>query len=259
MAARVCLVHYHEVGLKGKNRAHFEHILMDNIKAALAAFSVNAVSRISGYILVTFNEHQADEAARVIRTVPGVARVSLAYHTNRDPQEYCAAAVKALREFGSFDSFKVHAKRSNTDYELTSIDINRQVGEVLCEAFPDKKVQMHDPDAMVHVLVVQGSVYVYARSERGVGGLPVGSAGKVVTLLSSGIDSPVATWMLARRGWFACRYISPVVRRRPIRVSIWCRISSVRLSRVSRSAACTWCRLATASVRFRSPVPATCA
>ena len=70
MAARVCLVHYHEVGLKGKNRAHFEHILMDNIKAALAAFSVNAVSRISGYILVTFNEHQADEAARVIRTVP---------------------------------------------------------------------------------------------------------------------------------------------------------------------------------------------
>ena len=176
MAARVCLVHYHEVGLKGKNRAHFEHILMDNIKAALAAFSVNAVSRISGYILVTFNEHQADEAARVIRTVPGVARVSLAYHTNRDPQEYCAAAVKALREFGSFDSFKVHAKRSNTDYELTSIDINRQVGEVLCEAFPDKKVQMHDPDAMVHVLVVQGSVYVYARSERGVGGLPVGSA-----------------------------------------------------------------------------------
>ena len=175
MAARVCLVHYHEVGLKGKNRAHFEHILMDNIKAALAAFSVNAVSRISGYILVTFNEHQADEAARVIRTVPGVARVSLAYHTNRDPQEYCAAAVKALREFGPFDSFKVHAKRSNTDYELTSIDINRQVGEVLCEAFPDKKVQMHDPDAMVHVLVVQGSVYVYARSERGVGGLPVGS------------------------------------------------------------------------------------
>ena len=200
MAARVCLVHYHEVGLKGKNRAHFEHILMDNIKAALAAFSVNAVSRISGYILVTFNEHQADEAARVIRTVPGVARVSLAYHTNRDPQEYCAAAVKALREFGPFESFKVHAKRSNTDYELTSIDINRQVGEILCEAFPDKKVQMHDPDAMVHVLVVQGSVYVYARSERGVGGLPVGSAGKVVTLLSSGIDSPVATWMLARRG-----------------------------------------------------------
>ena len=200
MASRVCLVHYHEVGLKGKNRAYFEHILMDNIKAALAAFSVKAVSRISGYILVTFNEHDAEAASHVIRTVPGVARVSLAYHTNRDPEEYCAAAVKALHEVDRFETFKVHAKRSNTDYPMTSIDINRQVGEVLCDAFPDKKVKMHDPDAMVNVLVVQGSVYVYARSERGVGGLPVGTAGKVVTLLSSGIDSPVATWMLARRG-----------------------------------------------------------
>ena len=194
-------MHYHEVGLKGKNRSFFEHVLMDNIKAALAAFSVATVTRISGYILVTFSKSgEADEAAPVILRVPGVARVSLAYHTNRDAAEYCRAAVYALREFGDFETFKVHAKRSNTDYELTSIELNRQVGEVLCEEFPDKKVKMHDPDATVYVLVVQGSVYVYARTERGVGGLPVGSAGKVVTLLSSGIDSPVATWMLARRG-----------------------------------------------------------
>ena len=68
---------------------------------------------------------------------------------------------------------------------------------MLCEAVAEKKVQMHSPDAMVHVLVFQGSVYVYARSERGVGGLPVGSAGKVPTLLSRSIDSLVATWMIA--------------------------------------------------------------
>ncbi|MDM8301188.1 tRNA uracil 4-sulfurtransferase ThiI [Collinsella tanakaei] len=201
MGSRVCLVHYHEIGLKGKNRARFEHILMDNLKAALAAFSVATIVRISGHILVTFSvSGQAEEAYPLIARVPGVARVSLAFHTNREPHEYCAAAVRALAEVGEFASFKVAAKRSNTDYELTSIDLNRQVGEVLCEAYPDKKVQMHDPDATVHVLVVQGSVYVYARSERGVGGLPQGSAGKVMTLLSSGIDSPVATWMLARRG-----------------------------------------------------------
>ncbi|MDM8299769.1 tRNA uracil 4-sulfurtransferase ThiI [Collinsella tanakaei] len=201
MGSRVCLVHYHEIGLKGKNRAHFERILMDNLKAALAAFSVATIVRISGHILVTFSvAGQAEEAYRLIARVPGVARVSLAFHTNRDPHEYCAAAVQALAEVGEFTSFKVAARRSNTDYELTSLDLNRQVGEVLCEAYPDKKVQMHDPDATVHVLVVQGSAYVYARGERGVGGLPQGSAGKVMTLLSSGIDSPVATWMLARRG-----------------------------------------------------------
>lgn len=201
MASRVCLVHYHEIGLKGNNRARFERILMDNIKAALAAFSVATITRISGHILVTFSvSGEAERAFPLIAIVPGVARVSLAFHTNREPGEYCAAAIKALEEFGEFNSFKVVARRSNTDYELTSMDLNKQVGEVLCNAFPDKKVLMKGCDAQVHVLVVQGSVYVYARSERGVGGLPQGSAGKVVTLLSSGIDSPVATWLLARRG-----------------------------------------------------------
>lgn len=201
MASRVCLVHYHEIGLKGNNRARFERILMDNIKAALAAFSVATITRISGHILVTFSvSGEAERAFPLIAKVPGVARVSLAFHTNREPGEYCAAAIKALEEFGEFNSFKVVARRSNTDYELTSMDLNKQVGEVLCNAFPDKKVLMKGCDAQVHVLVVQGSVYVYARSERGVGGLPQGSAGKVVTLQSSGIDSPVATWLLARRG-----------------------------------------------------------
>lgn len=201
MASRVCLVHYHEIGLKGNNRARFERILMDNIKAALAAFSVATITRISGHILVTFSvSGEAERAFPLIAKVPGVARVSLAFHTNREPGEYCAAAIKALEEFGEFNSFKVVARRSNTDYELTSMDLNKQVGEVLCNAFPDKKVLMKGCDAQVHVLVVQCSVYVYARSERGVGGLPQGSAGKVVTLLSSGIDSPVATWLLARRG-----------------------------------------------------------
>ncbi len=201
MASRVCLVHYHEIGLKGKNRSRFEHVLMDSLKAALAAFSVATITRISGHILVTFSERgEAEAAMPLIAKVPGVARCSLAFHTNREPAEYCKAAIEALREFGSFETFKAASRRSNTDYELTSMDLNQQVGEALCLAFPDKKVKMKDPDATVHVLVVQGSVYVYAKSIRGVGGLPQGSADKVVTLLSSGIDSPVATWLLARRG-----------------------------------------------------------
>lgn len=201
MASRVCLVHYHEIGLKGKNRARFERILMDSCKAALAAFSVSCITRISGHILITFSaKGEAERAMPLIAQVPGVARCSLAFHTNREPAEYCRAAIDALAEFGPFETFKVAARRSNTDYELTSMDLNRQVGEALCLAYPEKKVQMREPDATVHVLVVQGSVYVYAKSVRGVGGLPQGSAGKVVTLLSSGIDSPVATWQLARRG-----------------------------------------------------------
>ncbi len=201
MTNRVCLVHYHEIGLKGKNRSTFENQLVRNLRCALRSFPVKGIKRISGHLLVTVEDGFASqELAHAISRVPGVARVSLAYLCGLDQDEYCAAAVKALGEAGEFTTFKVHARRSSTDYELHTLDINRLVGGVLCQEFPDKKVAMHGPDVTVIVMVVNASVYVYADTGRGVGGLPVGTAGKVVTLLSSGFDSPVATWMVGRRG-----------------------------------------------------------
>ena len=202
MTSRVCLVHYHEIGLKGKNRATFERQLITNLKRALKGRSAH-VERLSGYVRVEFPDGVVPaDAADLIARVPGVARVSVAYRCAREAEEYNAAAVESLGSCGSFETFKVHARRSNTDFPIHSIDLNRQVGAVLCEAFPDKRVQMHHPDVQVNVHVVQGDVYVYAdaASMRGAGGLPVGTAGKVVTLLSSGFDSPVATWMVGRRG-----------------------------------------------------------
>lgn len=200
MNERVCLVHYHEIGLKGKNRSIFENQLVTNLKCALRDTPLKCVKRICGYILVTFEGGATRDYQDLIGKVPGVARVSLAHECPRDLAEYSQAAIVSLGEAGSFSTFKVHAHKSSTDYPVHTLDINRQVGAALCEAFPDKKVDVHNPDVTVHVNVVQGSVYVYAVSERGAGGLPVGTAGKVVTLLSSGFDSPVATWMLGRRG-----------------------------------------------------------
>ena len=200
MSERVCLVHYHEIGLKGKNRSIFENQLVTNLKCALRDTPFKCVKRICGYILVTFEGGATRDYQDLIGKVPGVARVSLAHECPRDLAEYSQAAIVSLGEAGSFSTFKVHAHKSSTDYPVHTLDINRQVGAALCEAFPDKKVDVHNPDVTVHVNVVQGSVYVYAVSERGAGGLPVGTAGKVVTLLSSGFDSPVATWMLGRRG-----------------------------------------------------------
>jgi len=80
------------------------------------------------------------------------------------------------------------------------MQLNQLVGAHLCAFAPDKKVKMKDPDVKVHVEIIQGSAYVFSRSDRGIGGLPVGSAGKVVSLMSGGIDSPVATWKLMKRG-----------------------------------------------------------
>lgn len=202
MTSKVCLVHYHEIGLKGKNRSTFERQLITNLKRALKGRSAH-VERLAGYVRVHFEDGDVpQDVPGLIARVPGVARVSVAFMCERDPEQYNAAAIESLKGCEPFESFKVHGRRSNTDYPIHSIDLNRQVGAVLCDAFPEKKVQMHQPDVTVNVHVVQSDVYVYAdaASMRGAGGLPVGTAGKVVTLLSSGFDSPVATWMVGRRG-----------------------------------------------------------
>ena len=129
MTERLCLVHYHEIGLKGKNRSTFENQLVTNLHRALQAFPVSAISRISGYIVVETEDRRAtEELAAAIRRVPGVARVSLAYKCGLDEGEYSAAAIRALEEAGEFASFKVHARRSSTTYELHSLDMNRLVG-----------------------------------------------------------------------------------------------------------------------------------
>ncbi len=202
MSERVCLVHYHEIGLKGKNRATFENRLLANLDHALKGMGVQKVRRISGHLLVEATDGQATpEMAHAIAQVPGVARVSLAYRCALDEEEYCAAAVRALGEVEQpWESFKVHARRSSTNYERHTLEMNQIVGSALCDAFPTKKVLMHGPDVQLIVHVVQGDTYVYADTGPGVGGLPVGTAGKVVSLFSSGFDSPVATWMVGRRG-----------------------------------------------------------
>ena len=201
---RVCLIHYHEIGLKGRNRSVFEKRLVKNVEALLSDFPIVTIHRISGRLCVFIKEgtpyDTALEIARSLRGVPGVARVSCGFKCERNLEEMGDVAVSALGECEPFESFKVHARRNHTDFETDSMQMNSIIGARLCEAFPEKKVKMKDPDVTVGVEVVQNATYIYARSERGIGGLPVGSSGKVVCLLSSGIDSPVALWHLARRG-----------------------------------------------------------
>ena len=201
---RIILVHYHEIGLKGHNRSAFEMRLLRNLESLLSEFPVVTIHRIAGRLLVFLTEGTsfdvANACADAIVGVPGVARVSCGYKCERDMDVIGDAARVALSEAHDFASFKVSARRNHTDFPIDSMTINREVGAVLCDAFPDKRVIMKNPDVTVGVEVVQNATYVYARSVRGIGGLPVGSSGTVVNLLSSGIDSPVALWRMARRG-----------------------------------------------------------
>jgi len=201
---RICLVHYHEIGLKGRNRSSFEIRLQKNIEAIARDYPIVTIHRIAGRLCVFLREGTDLETAygltEVLKRIPGVARVSCGFKCERDLEIMGAVAVNALGECADFATFKVQARRNHTDFETDSMEMNRIIGAALCDAFPEKGVRMKHPDVIVGVEVVQNAAYIYARSIRGIGGLPVGTAGRVVCLLSSGIDSPVALWKIARRG-----------------------------------------------------------
>jgi thiamine biosynthesis protein ThiI len=197
---RVALVHYHELGLKGRNRSTFERRLRDNLDAALAGLSVGRTQRAASRLVVPIlDEAATPEVARRLAALAGVSSVSLAYKTAQVASEYEHAALLALAEEPEAATFRVDARRSNTEFPVSSMELNRTVGDLLRRE-SGLIVRLKSPDVTVSIEVVQGDVYVYSTKIQGAGGLPSGTAGKVISLLSAGIDSPVATWRIARRG-----------------------------------------------------------
>lgn len=200
MFERVCLIHYAEIGLKGRNRAQFERRLRDNLEAALVGLPVGKIERVASRVAVRVREPlRVYEVAERIAAIPGVAFVSPAFRTGRTQPEIEQAALLSVAEVGVWTTFAVEAHRSNTDYPVSSMETQRIIGAYLC-AETNGKVNLSKPDVKVRIDVVQGDVYVSTRRVAGAGGLPVGMSGRVVSLLSAGIDSPVATWRMMRRG-----------------------------------------------------------
>jgi thiamine biosynthesis protein ThiI len=197
----ICLAHYHEVGLKGRNRPLFERKLKENIEQRMAAIAPARVSRVSGRLLISVGSwEEARAVADALACVPGIVRLSCGIRTAQELGEVCQAALWLLDRSEPYDSFKVDARRANTDFPIDSMSLNQLVGARLVESLPTKSVKMREPDVRVHVEMVEGSAFVYAHTTKALGGLPVGTAGSVVCLLSAGIDSPVATWRMMRRG-----------------------------------------------------------
>lgn len=197
----VCLVHYHEIGLKGRNRHSFERQLKENIQRSLGPELKAQVSRISGRLLIVLEDWDAALAAAAIVTmIPGVVRASCGFRCAQDLDEACQAAALVFGLSEPFASFKVAARRANTNFAIDSMQMNQIIGERLSQQFPEKLVRMRQPDLKLCVEMVEGAAFVYGHTLRGIGGLPVGSAGHVVSLMSAGLDSPVATWRMIRRG-----------------------------------------------------------
>lgn len=193
-----------EVALKGLNKPYFERMLVDRIKRVLKKYDGVEVKRNEGLIFVrALKELDSDQIVGDISRVFGVASISPAVETNSDMDEIGQAAVEymlRLIEKKGVKTFKVDAKRADKNFPVKSPDIARQIGAKVLIGCKVLKVDVHNPDCLLFVDVRKDKSYIYEQKISGFGGLPLGTNGKGMILLSGGIDSPVAAWMMAKRG-----------------------------------------------------------
>lgn len=196
---RFLVVHYHELGLKKGNRDHFENRLCQNLRKTLADCGCGEVRRISGRILITLkHDSNLPEVLKRMQNVPGVAHFSEAWkcEPSLDVLEQSAWSMIATKEF---ESFRVDTRRGDKEFPHTSVEINRRVGGYLKERC-GKRVDLNHAELTCSIEIVNGAAYIYVDRFPGMGGLPASTSGKVVVLLSGGIDSPVAAWKMMKRG-----------------------------------------------------------
>ena len=192
-----------EIVLKGLNRRRIEERLMGNLQRRLHPYGrFRAISRQSIVYVEPLEETcDLDGAWESMKQLFGIVGLSRAKSCEKNPDAFFQAACAYLDEdLKNAKSFKVESKRSDKTFPMTSIELSQYVGGLLSEAYPHLKVDVHNPELIVHLEVRDFAGYVHANPEPGAGGLPVGVGGRAVALLSGGIDSPVACYMMAKRG-----------------------------------------------------------
>ncbi len=199
----VILIKDGEIALKGLNRRTFEDVLKKNIKMSLYGLGKFEITSAQSTIYVTplSDDFDLDEACDRISRVFGIVSFSRAGMCNKDMDEILEFAPKYLKEqLEDVKTFKVEAKRSDKKFPYKSPEICRELGGKILEACPHLKVDVHNPDVTVTVEVRDFGTYIHGDAIRGAGGIPVGTGGNAVILISGGIDSPVAAYMMAKRG-----------------------------------------------------------
>ncbi len=201
---RAFLIKYAEIGVKGKNRYLFENALVQQIKYALKRCEGEfAVRKTDGRIYVdAVSDFDYDETVQHLQKVFGISGICpMVYVEDEGFEKLKGTVVDYMdRVYPVKDrSFKVAARRARKNYPLDSMEINMELGGTILDAFPEMRVDVHKPDILLHV-EIRDKVYLYSEIIPGPGGMPVGTGGKAMLLLSGGIDSPVAGWMIAKRG-----------------------------------------------------------
>ena len=196
---KVIIIRYSEIYLKGKNRGFFERAFETNLRRAIDGFDAELIKNSGRYLVQNFPEDQTEEIIEKLKKVFGLHTLSLAYETSSDMDSIFEAAKLQARTEGTF---KVESHRGDKKYPLTSVEISKTLGGLLLDnAKGGLKVDVHNPSFTIRVDIREnGKALVFGEFIEGANGMPVGTAGKGLLLLSGGIDSPVAGHMMAKRG-----------------------------------------------------------
>ena len=198
------LIKYGEIGVKGKNRYIFEDALVRQIKYALKKIDGEfKVTKENGRIYATAeSDFDYDEAVEALKTVFGIIGICPVVQIEDTGFDDLADTVVKYIDSAYKDkdiSFKVNARRARKNFPMNSMEINAELGHRILEAFPEMSVDVHKPDVLLQV-EIRNKINIYSVEIPGPGGMPIGTAGKAMLLLSGGIDSPVAGYMVAKRG-----------------------------------------------------------
>ncbi len=198
------LIKYAEIGVKGKNRYLFEDALVQQIKYALKRCEGEfTVRKTQGRIYVdAISEFDYEETVSNLKTVFGIAGICpVVYVEDEGFDKLGETVIKYLSDLypNIAKTFKVVARRARKEYPLDSMEINTKMGGIILDAFPDFTVDVHKPDFFLNI-EIREKIYIYSEVIQGPGGMPIGTNGKAMLLLSGGIDSPVAGYMVAKRG-----------------------------------------------------------
>lgn len=193
------IIFFGELTTKGKNIFDFIRKLGTNIKTKLEKYPNLSYDIHKDHIYINLNGESYDAIKEDLKKVPGILSFSLAMAVDKDLDVFKEYALDLVKK-SNVKTFKVAVKRADKNFPHHSDEICRSVGEYVLENLPEVSVDVHSPELLVHIMIRQDQAYVYGPKEKGLGGYPVGIAGKALMLLSGGIDSPVAAYMMMKRG-----------------------------------------------------------
>ncbi|MFA6183895.1 MAG: tRNA uracil 4-sulfurtransferase ThiI [Parcubacteria group bacterium] len=198
----IIICHYDEIALKGKNRNYFERKLIENIKNKLTkevgAENFGQVRKLAGRILIEIDNEKKIKKFLILREVFGIANFVFAKESAQNMESFKDVCWEMLKD-KKFDNFRITASRSDKNFSLTSAEINKEIGAFIVKK-TNKKVKLKNAQLECFVEVSNNKAFIYVEKFSGSGGLPVGTGGKILALLSGGIDSPVAAYYLLKRG-----------------------------------------------------------